>query len=452
MSAPTESGPDVLGIHAHLLASIPGVLVLLDARGIVRFASGQVEHLGGQPVDVLVGSELSNHLEPKDRSLLTWLLAASAAKSPEQLTGPVRLPYLHADGKPRLAEAWALNRLADPALAGFVVLLLLESAYDHFDQVLASAQAGAALEDNLSALAVALGLPPVLGECFFVVASPDGRMISRFPPDPSVPGPPAAGPWDQAMGPDSSILYTELAGLPESTRAAAGGFRSVSCFPILTRGEITPSACLVVWSRELGPLGTTERTAVDRALILASLMMSQNLVKERSLEEASQDLLTGLGNRRSYFQALDSRIEAGDRPAVLYIDIDGFKDVNDRLGRLAGDSALRVIARRLSSVLRPTDELARIGGDEFAILCASDVTEPQVIAIAARVVERLAEPISIGDAPALKVGASIGIVLDFPPETTSDTLLASADEALCEAKAAGRSCWRVEPVPERQRI
>ena len=452
MSAPTESGPDVLGIHAHLLASIPGVLVLLDARGIVRFASGQVEHLGGQPVDVLVGSELSNHLEPKDRSLLTWLLAASAAKSPEQLTGPVRLPYLHADGKPRLAEAWALNRLADPALAGFVVLLLLESAYDHFDQVLASAQAGAALEDNLSALAVALGLPPVLGECFFVGASPDGRMISRFPPDPSVPGPPAAGPWDQAMGPDSSILYTELAGLPESTRAAAGGFRSVSCFPILTRGEITPSACLVVWSRELGPLGTTERTAVDRALILASLMMSQNLVKERSLEEASQDLLTGLGNRRSYFQALDSRIEAGDRPAVLYIDIDGFKDVNDRLGRLAGDSALRVIARRLSSVLRPTDELARIGGDEFAILCASDVTEPQVIAIAARVVERLAEPISIGDAPALKVGASIGIVLDFPPETTSDTLLASADEALCEAKAAGRSCWRVAPVPERQRI
>ena len=159
MSAPIETGPDVLGIHAHLLASIPGVLVLLDARGIVRFASGQVEHLGGQPVDVLVGSELSSHLDAKDRPLLTWLLAASAAKSPEQLTGPVRLPYLHADGKPRLAEAWALNRLADPALAGFVVLLLLENAYDHFDRVLASAQAGASLEDNLSALAGGPGAP-----------------------------------------------------------------------------------------------------------------------------------------------------------------------------------------------------------------------------------------------------------------------------------------------------
>jgi diguanylate cyclase (GGDEF)-like protein len=161
--------------------------------------------------------------------------------------------------------------------------------------------------------------------------------------------------------------------------------------------------------------------------------------------------LTGLGNRRSYFQALDARVEAGDRPALLYIDIDGFRDVNDRLGHLAGDSALRVIARRLSSVVRPTDDLARIGGDEFAILCAGDVKEHQVVAIAARVVDRLAEPVSIGDAPAVKVGASVGIVLDFPPGTTADSLLAAADDALCDAKAAGRGCWRIAAVPDRQR-
>ena len=447
MSAPIDTGPDVLGIHAHLLASIPGVLVLLDAHGVVRFASGQVEALGGQPVDELVGSELSSHFDPKDRPLLSWLLTASAAKSPEQLTGPVRLPYLHADGSQRLAEAWALNRLADPALAGFVVLLLAESAYDQFDQVLSSAQSGAPLEENLSALAVALRLPPVLAECFFVVVSPDGRTISRFPAYASVPGPPADGPWDQAIGPEAGVTYTELADLPEPVRAAAAEFRSVSCFPVPARGEGPPSACLVVWSRDRDPLGTNERTAVDRAVMLASLMMSHSVVGERSREEEFQDLLTGLGNRRSYFQALNSRVEAGESPGVLYIDIDGFKEVNERLGRLAGDSALRVIARRLSWVVRPTDELARIGGDEFAILCSSDVNESQVIAIAARVVDRLAEPISIGDAPALKLGASIGIVLDFPPGTTSDSLLARADEALGEAKAAGRSCWRVAPLP-----
>jgi diguanylate cyclase (GGDEF)-like protein len=453
VSASIESGPTVLGIHEHLLASIPGVLLLLDDHGVVRFASGQLEHLGGRPVDVLVGSEFSGYLEPRHRPLLSGLLAASAGGSPEQLTGPVRLPYLHADGTTRLAEAWALNRLADPALAGFVVLLLLESAYDHFDQVLAQALAGARLEDSLAALAGALRLPPVLGECFFVVASQDSRSINRVPLRPSIPGPPAGGPWDTAMRLDAGVLYTELADLPEPTRAAAAacGFRSVSCFPILTRGERTQSACLVVWSREPGPLATNEQTAVDRALILAALMISHSSAEERLLEASLQDLLTRLGNRRSFFAALDSRVDAGDRPALLYIDIDGFKDVNDRLGHLAGDSALRVIARRLSSVVRPTDELARIGGDEFAILCAGDVTEYQVTAIAARVVERLSEPLSIGDAPALTVGASIGIVLDFPSGTTSDALLASADQALCEAKAAGRSCWRIAAVPERQR-
>jgi diguanylate cyclase (GGDEF)-like protein len=328
-----------------------------------------------------------------------------------------------------------------------VVLLLAESAYDQFDQVLSSAQSGTPLEENLSALALALRLPPVLAECFFVVVSPDERTISRFPAYVSVPGPPADGPWGQAIGPEAGVTYTELADLPEPVRAAAAGFRSVSCFPVPARGEGPPSACLVVWSRDRDPLGTNERTAVDRAVMLASLMMSHSVVGERSREGEFQDLLTGLGNRRSYFQALNSRVEAGESPAVLYIDIDGFKEVNERLGRLAGDSALRVIARRLSSVVRPTDELARIGGDEFAILCSSDVSEPQVIAIAARVVDRLAEPISIGDAPALKLGASIGIVLDFPPGTTSDSLLARADEALGEAKAAGRSCWRVAPLP-----
>lgn len=444
MSLPLETGQDVLGIHAHLLASIPGVLVLLDAHGVVRFASGQVEALGGEPVDILVGSELSSHLRPADRHLLTWLLAASAAKSPEQLTGPVRLPYGHKDGRPRLAEAWALNRLADPSLAGFVVLLLLESAYDHFDQVLSSAQAGEPLEASLATLARALALPPVLAEAYFLVVSADGRAITRLPADGDLPGPPEPGPWDQAIGAGAEATYTELSGLSEPTRAAAARFRSVSCFPVPANGGDSPTACLVLWSRDLGPLGTNERAAVERAVMLASLLLSYAAAgSEHRLEEASQDALTGLGNRGSLFESLDARIAAGEQPALLYVDVDGFREVNDRLGRLAGDSALRVIARRISSVVRPTDELSRVGGDEFAVLCARDVTEPQVVAMAARIVERLAEPISVGDAPALKLGASVGIVIGFPPGTSSDQLLARADDALCEAKVAGRSCWRV---------
>ena len=101
-----------------------------------------------------------------------------------------------------------------------MVLLLLESAYDHFDLVLSSAQAGEPLDVSLSALAGALRLPPVFAESYFVVVSQDSRTISRFPLTRAVPGPPAPGPWDQAVVPRAESTYTELGGLPEQTRVA----------------------------------------------------------------------------------------------------------------------------------------------------------------------------------------------------------------------------------------
>jgi len=162
-----------------------------------------------------------------------------------------------------------------------------------------------------------------------------------FPPSPSVPGPPAPGPWDQAMGRDSAVLYTELAGLPsppEPRRRRSGRFlfpdpdpRAGHTVGLPGRLEPRPRAAWDNGAHGRRP-GADPRVTHDVA----------QRRRERSLEEATQDLLTGLGNRRGYFQALDSRVAAGDRPALMYIDIDGFKDVNDRLGRLAGDSALRV--------------------------------------------------------------------------------------------------------------
>ena len=98
-----ESGPTVLGIHEHLLASIPGVLLLLDDRGIVRFASGQLEHLGGRPVDVLVGSELSSYLEPRDRPLLDRAAGGVRRQvaGAADRTGPAALSARRRDGSAR---------------------------------------------------------------------------------------------------------------------------------------------------------------------------------------------------------------------------------------------------------------------------------------------------------------------------------------------------------------
>jgi diguanylate cyclase (GGDEF)-like protein len=155
-----------------------------------------------------------------------------------------------------------------------------------------------------------------------------------------------------------------------------------------------------------------------------------------------------LGNRRSFFEALEALVRAGEQPAILYIDLDGFKEVNDSFGQLAGDAVLRVAARRLSSVMRPTDELAPLGGDEFAVLCNGAPTGDQMVMIAERVVEQLSRPLSVGDGQTVDVGATIGIALGLPVGTPVDMILARADHALLEAKSKGPGQWVLASASE----
>jgi diguanylate cyclase (GGDEF)-like protein len=190
------------------------------------------------------------------------------------------------------------------------------------------------------------------------------------------------------------------------------------------------------------------RLAAERAIVIATLAMSHRSEEDGLIDAAFRDPLTGLGNRRSFFQALDAQVQAKEQPAILYIDLDGFKAVNDNLGHLAGDAVLRVAARRLASIMRPTDELARLGGDEFAVLCNGAPTADQMVMIAERVVEQLSRPLSVGDGRTVDVGASIGIALDLPISTPLDTILARADHALLEAKAKGKGKWAIASMPE----
>jgi diguanylate cyclase (GGDEF)-like protein len=180
---------------------------------------------------------------------------------------------------------------------------------------------------------------------------------------------------------------------------------------------------------------------VERAVLIASLAMSHRAEGEGIKDAQLRDALTGLGNRRSFFKTLETAVEAGGRPALLYIDLDGFRAVNDELGHLAGDAVLRVAARRLSAVMRPTDELARLGGDEFAVLCSGSPSADQMVMIAERVVDHLSLPLSVGDGVTIDVGACIGIAHALPVGTAVDTILGRADQALSQAKAKGKRRW-----------
>jgi diguanylate cyclase (GGDEF)-like protein len=167
---------------------------------------------------------------------------------------------------------------------------------------------------------------------------------------------------------------------------------------------------------------------------------------EETLYLATHDALTGLGNRRMFIERLEKACACAlDRHvrtfALLMLDLDGFKEVNDDHGHASGDAVLRETANRLSLQMRPGDVVARLGGDEFAVLMLeSGVREAAVKA--ERLIETVSRPIRLQDTW-VSVGASVGVAT-FPRDGhTSLDMMRNADLALYRAKDAGRGVWRI---------
>ncbi|MEO4046267.1 EAL domain-containing protein [Pseudomonas sp. CAU 1711] len=182
------------------------------------------------------------------------------------------------------------------------------------------------------------------------------------------------------------------------------------------------------------------------SMVLIALDMSVVRDLHAQLEsQAITDALTGLFNRRGFHQALENALarvdRLGRRMAVLYLDLDGFKRINDSLGHAAGDQVLRKVGEQLKTCLRPYDCVARMGGDEFTALLDS-LEHPED---AARVAEKLIELVSVRhklEGVEFTLGASVGIACYPECGQTVDGLLCAADMAMYEAKRAGRQQYR----------
>jgi diguanylate cyclase (GGDEF)-like protein len=280
--------------------------------------------------------------------------------------------------------------------------------------------------------------------------------------------PVAANPTPLQLRDQVTPLATIGAGLDNAVKAAIatpGRAWTVS----VAGGSLTTTEMLLPWLILLIGGALTFTVAVmlrtlarrrDAALELASKRSDELVASLERVEQANRELerahseaerlsredpVTGIFNRRHFGEVLARELSdagSGGVPAVLLLDLDHFKRVNDEHGHLMGDAVLQTVTDRIASVLRSEDCLARWGGEEFAVL-APDIDRDGVLALGERAREVLAEePIRVGEV-SIDLTLSVGAALATGNQRTPDALVHAADQALYVAKGAGRNCVRI---------
>ena len=390
------------------------LVTLVDANGVVFFASPASTHLLGVAEADLVGRHPLDRIHPDDRYLAGSLLDAvwSSAREGE----PIEARFGHADGTWRWFEVVADNLIDEPDVAGVVVhfrditdrkraeLDLQESAARFRSLVQHASDLVVVLDETAQVTYVSPSIMRVLGYLQEEVLHTSGPLL---------------------VHPD------DLASLPHAWQEP---------FPPITR-ELRVR-------RRNGDWAVVEFTASDlrRERGVEGIVLNGRDVTDRKTLEAElrrlalHDGLTGLPNRTLFLDRVEQALgrESMSPLAVLYVDLDDFKTINDGLGHVAGDALLRAVAGRLSTCVRHQDTAARLGGDEFGILLDGIEDVAAASDIARRVGDALNEPFAI-DGRQLQVTATVGLVLTSDEVVDTEALLRRADVAMYLAKTRGKN-------------
>ena len=195
---------------------------------------------------------------------------------------------------------------------------------------------------------------------------------------------------------------------------------------------------------------------LDPALLRRALAhaIERKRAEDELVHQALHDPLTGLPNRALFLDRLGLALErsrrSGEPLAVLFLDFDNFKQVNDARGHAAGDRLLATLGDRLSGLLRPMDTIARFGGDEFTLLFEGLTSEREVVLIAERICQAAALPVDL-DGSEVRVSVSVGISLVSDPDIWPETIIREADAAMYRAKEQGRSRYELFDEESRRR-
>jgi diguanylate cyclase (GGDEF)-like protein/PAS domain S-box-containing protein len=423
-----EVARDDVAKFRSLVHNAAMLTMLVSPTGEVESASGALTRLLGHDTELVEGRPLAELVDDADRPALAAALEAAAA-SPTG-AGAATTVELHlltrAGGEPLAFELAIVNLIDDPTVGGFVVsghdlavrkrieaellttLSLLSATLESTtDGILVVDRTGSITTMNVK-FADMWRIPDS-----FVTNRNDAAAISFV--------------LEQLVDPDAfTAKVAELYAQPDAESHDILEFRDGRVFeryskPQFVDGEIVGR----VWSFR----DVTERRHLE----------------EQLAHQALHDSLTNLANQSLFRDrvehALARRERSNDNVAVLFIDLDNFKAVNDSLGHAAGDAILIGVSQRIERCLRAADTAARLGGDEFVILIEYG-NEQDVINVAERLLRALEATFPLGTA-AVPIGASIGIAFADTPRMTCDQLLRNADLAMYTAKRRGRGRYEV---------
>jgi diguanylate cyclase (GGDEF)-like protein/PAS domain S-box-containing protein len=394
---------------AHTAAARPVAHMRRDGMAVVLEVDEALTRLLGWHADDLVGRRTTEFVHPDDvqRAIDSWMEMRSGSGS-----GRIRLRYRHAHGHYVWVEVTNRNLLDDPDVASVVSDMVDISA--EMTQL-------EALQDRERLLGrLAEALP--IGICHL---RPDGEVAYSNEPLTALLGPIDHVETLVAVVAEEDRRAFELAlehallGHPQNIEVGVdGGMGGRRC-------ELT----FRVLHNETG--------GVDGVIMCAADVTDRSRLRTELEHRATHDALSGCLNRAATMTALERALAEGGRVAVVFMDLDGFKETNDEFGHAAGDELLRVAAARLRGAVRGGDQVGRIGGDEFVVIARQDLAEVD----ASSLVDRLSKAVN-GDVrfarQRIPLRASVGAAVSRDGETDADVVLTRADAAMYEAKRRAR--------------
>jgi diguanylate cyclase (GGDEF)-like protein/PAS domain S-box-containing protein len=439
-----------------------------QADGTMTFVNQAYARFFGTTVEALVGTSFEPRVPEEDRARLQRALGSLGPRKPVTM---VEHQVALDDGRIRWQQ-WAERAVLDEhgevveyQAVGRDVTKQRRAEALVVDQarILETIAKGAPLTDTLTELCHVVEAHIPDGRCSIMVLDDDGATL-RHGAAPSLPTKfvqgldgtivgPNAGSSGRAAFRGEQVIVTDIEHDPLWDRsrelAAAHGLRACWATPIVASGDDRVRGTVAMYHSEPTAPTREQEHLVSMAVQLASIAIERKEFEAQLAHQAHHDPLTGLPNRALFLEFLMLALARARRyhttVAVLFLDLDRFKFVNDSLGHDAGDALLVSLGERLRGVLRPGDTVARFGGDEFTVLCedlSGAGARHQAIEVAERLLEVMQQPFLL-EGEEQFLSASIGIALGATGGERPDELLRDADSAMYRAKERGKGRWEV---------